>query len=385
MIYLDNSATTKPSEAIMTTFIQANERFYANPASLHEMGVASNSLLSRSRQQIADLLKTTEQQIVFTSGGSESNNFIIKGLANANTHRGKHILVSAVEHASVLESARMLEESGFEVDYVKVDHQGVIDMNDFKEKLRKDTVVVSVMHVNNEVGAIQPIQAIAALIHQESRAFFHVDAVQSFGKLTIDFQGEYAPDAISISGHKLHAFKGSGIAAFKKLFTIDPLIHGGGQEMGLRSGTVAVPQNVALAKAMRLASEMQVQQVEKYKDWRDELHAFLAQFRDVYTLSTNAGAPHIVSCSVADIKGEVMINAMQSQQIIVSTSSACHSKDSKVSHVVTAMGIPDEYARGVIRISFGQMTTQEHIESFKNVFENVLKQVKGEVKKYEMV
>lgn len=385
MIYLDNSATTKPSEAIMKTFMQANERFYANPASLHEMGVESNSLLSRSRQQIAELLNTAEQQIIFTSGGSESNNFIIKGLAHANTHRGKHILVSAVEHASVLESARSLEAEGFELEYIQVDHQGVIDMTDLKNKLRKDTVVVSVMHINNEVGAIQPIKEIAALIHGESRAFFHVDAVQSFGKLPIGFHEEHGPDAISISGHKLHAFKGSGIAAFRKLVTIDPLIHGGGQEMGLRSGTVAVPQNVALAKAMRLSSESSEEQVKKYCKWRDDLHAFLAQFREVYTLSTNAGAPHIISCSIANIKGEVMINAMQAQQIIVSTSSACHSKDTKVSHVVTAMGIPDEYARGVIRISFGQMTTQEDINSFKTVFEKVLKQVKGEVRKYEVV
>lgn len=384
MIYLDNSATTKPDEQILKTFVQANERFYANPASLHEMGVESNSLLSRSRQQIAHVLNTTEEQIIFTSGGSESNNFIIKGLARANTHRGKHIIVSAVEHASVLETARALEHEGFAVDYVKVDHQGVIQLDDLKNKLTKDTVVVSIMHVNNEVGAIQPIQEIAQLVHEESRAFFHVDAVQSFGKLPIQFAGEQGPDAITISGHKINALKGSGVAAFRKRVTIEPIIHGGGQEMGLRSGTVAVPQNVTLAKAIRLTDEKRQENSEKYSAWRNDLHAFLEPFVDVYVLSSNEGAPHIVSCSIAGIKGEVLINAMQASGVIVSTSSACHSKDSKVSHVVQAMGIPDEYARGVIRISFGKYNTDEDIVELKRVFEKVLKQVKGEVKKYEM-
>lgn len=384
MIYLDNSATTKPDEQIMKAFVLANERFYANPASLHEMGVESNKLLSRSRQQVADVLNTNEEHIIFTSGGSESNNFLIKGIARANTHRGKHILVSAVEHASVLETAKVLESEGFTVDYVKVDHQGVIKLDDLRQKLTKDTVVVSIMHVNNEVGAIQPIKEIAKMIHEESRAFFHVDAVQSFGKIPVQFADELGPDAITISGHKLHALKGSGIAALRKRTTIDAIIHGGGQEMGLRSGTVAVPQNVALAKAIRLANENRQVNAAKFTAWRNDVHAFLEQFADVYVLSTNAGAPHIVSCSIAGIKGEVLINAMQSYGVIISTSSACHSKDSKVGHVVNAMGVPDEYARGVIRISFGKDNTDADIEAFKNVFEQVLKQVKGEVKKHEM-
>lgn len=384
MIYLDNSATTKPDEQIMKTFIQANERYYANPASLHEMGVESNNLLTRSRQQIANVLHTTEEQVVFTSGGSESNNFLIKGIAQANTHRGKHILVSSVEHASVLETVKSLEQEGFIIDTVDVDKNGVIQFEDLQNKLTKDTVLVSIMHVNNEVGAIQPIEKIAQYVHKHSRAFFHVDAVQSFGKLPITFNDELGPDAITISGHKLNALKGSGVAAFRKRTTINPLIHGGGQEMGFRSGTVAVPQNVAIAKVIRLADENRAMLNAKYTQWRNDLHAFLAQFADVYVLSTNEGAPHIVSCSIAGIKGEVMINAMQAEGVIISTSSACHSKDSKVSHVVAAMGIPDVFARGVVRISFGLINTEEDITAVKKAFEKVLKQVKGEVRKYEM-
>lgn len=384
MIYLDNSATTKTDEQIMRTFIQANERFYANPASLHEMGVETNKLLSRSRQQVADVFGTTAEQVVFTSGGSESNNFIIKGIARANTHRGKHILVSAIEHASVLESVRALEQEGFTVDYVDVTTTGIIDLEDLQRKLQKDTVLVSVMHVNNEVGAIQPIEQIAQIVHRESRAFFHVDAVQSFGKLPIRFASEAGPDAITISGHKLHALKGTGVAVFRKQMTLEPLIHGGGQEMGLRSGTVAVPQYVALSKAIRLSAEQQQVNARKYSMWRNELHEFLQQFKTIRVLSTNQGAPHIVSYAVSGIKGEVMINAMQAHNVIISTSSACHSKDTKVSHVVSAMNVPHEYARGVVRISFGMFNTDEEIQQVKDIIERVIQQVKGEVKKYEM-
>lgn len=384
MIYLDHSATTKPSADVMKAFVQANERYYANPASLHEMGVEVNILLNRSREQIAGLIHTEPEHVIFTSGGSESNNFLIKGIARANTHRGKHIIVSSIEHASVLETARALEKEGFHVDYVDVDKHGVVDLNDLKAKLTKDTVVVSIMHVNNEIGAIQPIEEIAKIVHEGSRAFYHVDAVQSFGKLPVYFNGELGPDAISISGHKINGLKGTGIAALRKRTTIEAIIHGGGQEMGLRSGTVAVPQDVAIAKAARLAEQHRTENVQQYIKWRNAIHTFLDPMEDVYVLSSNEGAPHIVSCSIRGIKGEVIVNAMQRQGVIVSTSSACHSKDNQISHVVQAVGVPDGFARGVIRISFGQGLTDADIEKFKEAFSNVVKQVRGEIKTHEM-
>jgi len=384
MIYLDHSATTKPSADVMKAFVQANERYYANPASLHEMGVEVNVLLNRSREQIAGLIHTEPEHVIFTSGGSESNNFLIKGIARANTHRGKHIIVSSIEHASVLETARALEKEGFHVDYVDVDKHGVVDLNDLKAKLTKDTVVVSIMHVNNEIGAIQPIEEIAKIVHEGSRAFYHVDAVQSFGKLPVYFNGELGPDAISVSGHKINGLKGTGIAALRKRTTIEAIIHGGGQEMGLRSGTVAVPQDVAIAKAARLAEQHRTENVQKYIKWRNAIHTFLEPMEDVYVLSSNEGAPHIVSCSIRGIKGEVIVNAMQRQGVIVSTSSACHSKDNQISHVVQAVGVPDGFARGVIRISFGQGLTDADIEKFKEAFSNVVKQVRGEIKTHEM-
>lgn len=384
MIYLDHSATTKPSADVMKAFVQANERYYANPASLHEMGVEVNVLLNRSREQIAGLIHTEPEHVIFTSGGSESNNFLIKGIARANTHRGKHIIVSSIEHASVLETARALEKEGFHVDYVDVDKHGVVDLNDLKAKLTKDTVVVSIMHVNNEIGAIQPIEEIAKIVHEGSRAFYHVDAVQSFGKLPVYFNGELGPDAISVSGHKINGLKGTGIAALRKRTTIEAIIHGGGQEMGLRSGTVAVPQDVAIAKAVRLAEQHRTENVQQYIKWRNAIHTFLEPMEDVYVLSSNEGAPHIVSCSIRGIKGEVIVNAMQRQGVIVSTSSACHSKDNQISHVVQAVGVPDGFARGVIRISFGQGLTDPDIEKFKEAFSNVVKQVRGEIKTHEM-
>ncbi len=384
MIYLDHSATTKPSADVMKAFVQANERYYANPASLHEMGVEVNVLLNRSREQIAGLIHTEPEHVIFTSGGSESNNFLIKGIARANTHRGKHIIVSSIEHASVLETARALEKEGFHVDYVDVDKHGVVNLNDLKAKLTKDTVVVSIMHVNNEIGAIQPIEEIAKIVHEGSRAFYHVDAVQSFGKLPVYFNGELGPDAISVSGHKINGLKGTGIAALRKRTTIEAIIHGGGQEMGLRSGTVAVPQDVAIAKAARLAEQHRTENVQQYIKWRNAIHTFLEPMEDVYVLSSNEGAPHIVSCSIRGIKGEVIVNAMQRQGVIVSTSSACHSKDNQISHVVQAVGVPDGFARGVIRISFGQGLTDPDIEKFKEAFSNVVKQVRGEIKTHEM-
>lgn len=216
MIYLDNSATTKPYKEVLNTFIQVNESFYANPASIHEAGVESNTLLDRARAQMAKILGTDDRQVLFTAGGTESNNFAIFGIAKANTHKGKHIITTEIEHASVLESIRVLQADGYEIDYLSVDSNGVISLQELQEKLRKDTVLVSIMHVNNEMGAIQPIEEAAKIIHESSRATFHVDAVQSFGKMPIYFKDDAGPDIISISGHKIHGLKGSGVIAFRK-------------------------------------------------------------------------------------------------------------------------------------------------------------------------
>lgn len=378
MIYLDNSATTKPLPEVLDTFIKVNEMYYANPASIHEAGVESNNLLNSARHQMAKILNTKDEHVLFTGGGTESNNFAIFGITKANGHIGKHIITTEIEHASVLQAMNELENNGYEVDYLKVDSNGVISLDELKEKLRKDTVLVSIMHVNNEIGSIQPIFDAAKIIHENSRAFFHVDAVQSFGKLPLSFNGENGPDLISISGHKIHALKGSGVIAFRKRINIAPYLLGGGQEYGLRSGTVAVPQAVVLSKASRIAYENLNSRMANYEKWHDELYAYLQQFEDeVFIASPKNGAGHILSFSVKQLKGEIMINALQKRGIIVSTSSACSSKQKKLSHVVKAIKVPDEYKNGVLRISFGALNSDQDIQAFKNTFTEIMEELKG--------
>ncbi|KOS67632.1 aminotransferase class V [Lysinibacillus contaminans] len=380
MIYLDNSATTKPHKEVMQTFLTVNEQYYANPASIHAMGVESNELLMRAREQLADILHTDAKSVLFTSGGTESNNTAIFGLARGNTHKGKHILTTEIEHPSVLESVKQLEKEGFEVEYLHVGNNGVISLEELRVKVRKDTVLVSIMHVNNEIGAIQPIFDAAKIVHEKSRAAFHVDAVQSFGKLPITFNGEEGPDCITISGHKIHGFKGSGVLAFRKQMQWEPYAFGGGQEFGLRSGTVAVPQAVALAKAARMAIETMDVNAAKFRKWHDEICAELRSYGDeVHILSTAEGAAHILSFSVRDLKGEVIINALQKRGVIVSTSSACSSKQTKTSHVVEALRIEEHFKNGVIRISFGAHVIDEEIAQFKLVLKEVLMELKGEL------
>ncbi|MEA0555496.1 cysteine desulfurase family protein [Lysinibacillus irui] len=379
-IYLDNSATTKPLKEVMQAFMTVNEQYYANPASIHAMGVESNDLLMRAREQVADILQTEAKYLLFTSGGTESNNAAIFGIAHSNTHIGKHILTTEIEHPSVLETVKQLEKEGYDVEYLHVNQDGVISLDDLRTKIRKDTILVSIMHVNNEMGAVQPIYEAAKIIHEMSRAFLHVDAVQSFGKLAVSFKGEEGPDCISISGHKIHGFKGSGVLAFRKKLKWQPYALGGGQEFGLRSGTVAVPQAVALAKAARLAVETMKDRATKYRQWQNEIRAQLEGYGEaVHILSTPQGAAHILSFSVRDLKGEVIINAMQKRGIIVSTSSACSSKQTKTSHVVEALHLDEHYKKGVIRISFGAHNTVEDIEQLKQVLAEVIMELKGEI------
>ena len=381
MIYLDNSATTKPLPEVMQTFVQVSEQYYANPASIHEAGNITNQLLSKAREQLANMLNTEAKEVIFTAGGTEANNFAVYSVAKTQQHIGKHVITTVIEHPSILESVRRLQEEGFEVDYLDIDERGIISLDQLQQKLRKDTILVSIMHVNNEMGAIQPIEDIAKVVHTNSRAIFHVDAVQSFGKLAVRFNGEDGPDMISVSGHKIHSVKGSGFLALRRPFTMAPFIVGGGQEFGLRSGTAAVPQAVALAKAARIATEKLEDRLAQYTRWSKDLHSYFMQFGTaVYVLSNEACAPYICSFSVRDLKGEILINALQKEQVFVSTSSACSSKMKKTSHVVTALNIPKEYKDGVLRMSFGSLTTEADIEAFKRVFSNVMNQLKGEVK-----
>ncbi|SDM73236.1 cysteine desulfurase [Psychrobacillus sp. OK028] len=377
MIYFDNSATTKVHPEVLNTFVTVNEKFWANPASIHTFGHQTNELLQSAREQIANILKTSSDKVYFTSGGTESNNLAIFGLALKYKHRGKHVLISEIEHPSIIEAAKKLMDQGFEVEWIPVDTEGIILLDSVKKLLRDDTVLVSVMHVNNETGAIQPIEDLSKIVREQSRALLHIDAVQSFGKIRVDFQ-QLEVDAITISSHKIHGLKGSGILALKNFIEIEPILYGGGQESGIRSGTTSVPLAVSTAKAMRLAMEDLDGKFVNLQSLSDDLVDYLQSFPNVKIVSSAKKAPHIISFSVRKIKGEVLINALQQQGIIVSTSSACSSKQTKTSHVLKAMHISDDYIKGVLRVSFSTTNTQQELEQFKKVFKRVMNVIKGD-------
>lgn len=366
MIYLDNSATTEPNPDVLNTFTAASSRYFANPASLHQLGNEAEDLLETARRQIQSLLGY--DRIVFTSGGTEANNLAIRGVASANKGRGRHIISCKTEHPSVLETLKSLAREGFDISLLPVDRTGAINLRDLGEALREDTILVSLMHVNNEIGAIHPVQEIARLL-KHHRALFHVDAVQGIGKIPLDSKD--APDLLTVSAHKINGLKNSGLLAINKA-QLEPVLFGGGQEGGLRSGTVSVPNAAALAKALRLA----VPNPEHAK-WNAELRQFFSRFKDMAIVSPKDAAPHILAVSIAGVRGETVVGGLQQEGVIVSTSSACSSKNKQTSHVIEAIGLPREYRDGTIRISFGATTTYADITELQKRFRRVHQLIKG--------
>lgn len=367
---MDNSATTAPSEEILSSFIEVNKRFYANPSSLHRLGKEAENLLAHSRKQILSIVDAPEGEVIFTSGGTEANNLAMIGFARQFQTIGNHIITTEIEHPSILNAIHFLENEGFEVDYLSVDNAGMISLKELNEKIRKDTALVSIMHVNNEIGSVQPIEECAAIIKKNSRAIFHVDVIQSFGKLPVSMENS-GLDAISISAHKINGLKGSGALIMRKGIKIHAINYGGGQEKGMRSGTVSVPNAVTLARAIRLSVEKN--NVEMFKKWKSRLIEYIGKFNGIRILAPHNGAPHILSIAFSEIKGEVAVNFFQDNEIIVSTSSACSSKSNRASHVIDAIHLPERYKHGVIRISFGENTTVEHINQVEKVLADFVK------------
>ncbi|WP_342537891.1 cysteine desulfurase family protein [Sporosarcina sp. FSL K6-1540] len=365
MIYFDNSATTAPDEGVLTSFIEVNKRFFANPASIHLAGKEAEALLERSREQILSILGAHDGELLFTSGGTEANNLAVIGFARALRARGNHLITTKIEHPSVLHSMGYLETQGFEVDYLSVDEQGMISVEELKSKLRKDTILVSIMHVNNEIGTIQPIAECARLIKENTRALFHSDAVQSFGKLPVSLTGD-GPDAITISAHKINGLKGSGILALRKGMAPEAISYGGGQEIGIRNGTVSVANAVTMAKAIRM-SAIDIEQKD-FRQWRNRLIGFIGQFENVRVLAPDKAAPHILAVAFYKVKGEVAVNFFQENGITISTSSACSSKSGTAGHVIEAIGVNGKFKNGVIRISFGKNNIEQHVVEFEQVF-----------------
>ncbi|RDW16363.1 cysteine desulfurase NifS [Oceanobacillus arenosus] len=363
MIYLDNSATTKPDEAVLASFDQVSKQFYANPSSIHQFGGTAEKLLHTAKKQAAELLHVSRNEVVFTSGGTEGNNIAIKGIALEHQGRGKHIITSEIEHPSVDEACRALDRLGFTVTYLPVDENGVISLDDLKNAIREDTILISIMHVNNETGAIQPVEEIGRIAKQHPKLFFHVDDVQGFGKVPLDLP-DSGIDLCTISGHKIHGLKGTGVLYVNKHTKLFPLFHGGEQEQAIRSGTENLAGIVSLVKAMRLIKDREKTEVNNLYDMKQYLFEALEAIDGVHVNSPKNGAPHIINISVPGIKPEVIIHMLGEKGIYISTKSACSSKQKDESRILVACGFDNGRATSALRISLAYDNTKEELATF---------------------
>ncbi|MER3121817.1 cysteine desulfurase family protein [Bacillus altitudinis] len=357
MIYLDNSATTKPYPEVLQVHQQVSERFFGNPSSLHQLGIDASRLLSETRKQILHYTGFTQYEIIFTSGATEANNIAIKGAALAKMNRGRHIVTTAIEHPSVIESFEQLKTLfGFDISYIQVNEHGRADMTHLKEVLRPDTVLVSLMHVNNETGAIQPIEEAASIIRTYAKeAIFHVDGVQGIGKVPLPKEMDI--DLLTMSGHKIHGLKGTGALFLKKEIVLAPFITGGEQELGLRSGTENPAGAVSLAKAIKRSFEYLNKHHDEMIALKTELEQQLEKIEGIFiNTPLTHSAPHIVNFSVPGIQIEVLLHMLEKEGIYVSTTSACSAKKKEPSRVLLAMGKSEEAAKSSMRISltYGQ-------------------------------
>ena len=369
MIYLDNCATTKPYDEVLKTFVEVNNNYYGNPASINKYGKTVNKLLNAARTQVADILGVESDTIYFTSCATESNNIALLGSVEHKKDFGNRIIVSRIEHPSVLETFRELEHRGFILDYVNVDENGFIDLEHLKSLLTKETILVSVMHVNNIFGAIQPIEGIVEILKEYPKIHFHVDGVQGVLKEKIDLT---MIDSYSISAHKFHGLKGVGVLYLKSRRTTHNITFGGGQENGLRSGTVNVPGAVSLAKALRLTQEKVNDVKEKHYEYKKLIVDELSAIEHVIINSPlqNDFVDSIINISLPKIKGEAIINALNERGIMVSTTSACSSRTFHLNEALYARGLSKENIEGSIRVSFSYETKLEEVKKFIEVFKD---------------
>ena len=369
MIYLDNCATTKPYDEVLKTFVEVNNNYYGNPASINKYGKTVNKLLNAARTQVADILGVESDTIYFTSCATESNNIALLGSVEHKKDFGNRIIVSKIEHPSVLETFRELEHRGFILDYVNVDENGFIDLEHLKSLLTKETILVSVMHVNNIFGAIQPIGKIVELLKDYPKIHFHVDGVQGVLKEKIDLT---MIDSYSISAHKFHGLKGVGVLYLKSRRTTHNITFGGGQENGLRSGTVNVPGAVSLAKALRLTQEKVNDVKEKHYEYKKLIVDELSAIEHVIINSPlqNDFVDSIINISLPKIKGEAVINALNERGVMVSTTSACSSRTFHLNEALYARGLSRENIEGSIRVSFSYETKLEEVRKFIEIFKD---------------
>lgn len=374
MIYFDNAATTQTQPEVIKTYTEVATKIWGNPSSLHNLGTQATRILEASRRQIAELLGKESKEIFFTSGGTEGDNWVIKGVAFEKAHLGKHIIVSAIEHPAVKESALWLKTQGFEVDLAPVNTQGFVDVSALETLIRPDTTLVSVMAVNNEIGAIQPIQEISHLLADKPTISFHVDAVQAIGKVPTEQYLTDRVDFASFSGHKFHSVRGVGFVYIKAGKKIAPLLTGGGQESDKRSTTENVAGIAATAKALRLtldkgkATDSQKQLAAMKQILVDEL----SKYQDVTVFSGRENfVPSILTFGIKNIRGEVIVHAFEDHQIYISTTSACSSKAGKPAGTLIAMGVPQKLAQTAVRVSLDGDNDMGQIEQFLTIFKQI--------------
>ncbi|NQP31440.1 cysteine desulfurase [Streptococcus suis] len=372
MIYFDNAATTQTHPEVIKTYTEVATKIWGNPSSLHNLGTQATRILEASRRQIAELLGKESKEIFFTSGGTEGDNWVIKGVAFEKAHLGKHIIVSAIEHPAVKESALWLKTQGFEVDLAPVNAQGFVDVSALESLIRPDTTLVSVMAVNNEIGAIQPIQEISQLLADKPTISFHVDAVQAIGKVPTEQYLTDRVDFVSFSGHKFHSVRGVGFVYIKAGKKIAPLLTGGGQESDKRSTTENVAGIAATAKALRLTLDKAADSQKRLAAMKQILVDELSKYQDVTVFSGMENfVPSILTFGIKNIRGEVIVHAFEDHQIYISTTSACSSKAGKPAGTLIAMGVPQKLAQTAVRVSLDDDNDMGQIEQFLTIFKQI--------------
>lgn len=365
MIYFDNSATTRPYPEALETYMQVASKILGNPSSLHRLGDQATRILDASRQQIADLIGKKSDEIFFTSGGTEGDNWIIKGVAFEKAQFGKHIIVSAIEHPAVKESALWLKAQGFEVDFAPVDNKGFVDVEALEDLIGPDTTLVSIMAVNNEIGSVQPIEAISKLLADKPTISFHVDAVQALAKIPTEKYLTERVDFATFSGHKFHGIRGVGFIYIKSGKKITPLLTGGGQERDYRSTTENVAGIAATAKALRLSME----KLDIFRSKTGQMKAVIRQalldYPDIFVFSDEEDfAPHILTFGIKGVRGEVIVHAFEDYDIFISTTSACSSKAGKPAGTLIAMGVDKDKAQSAVRLSLDLENDMSQVEQF---------------------
>lgn len=364
MIYLDYSATTPVNKEVLDSFNKVSLDFVGNSNSLHSLGVNASKLINNATKQIADILKIKENEIIYTSGSSESNNLAIKGVCLKYQNRGKHIITTKFEHSSVNGPLNYLKELGFEISYVESNEFGVVNIEDLKSIIREDTILVSINAINSEIGIKQPVEEIGDLLKDYPKCIYHVDLTQSIGKININLE---TIDLASFSAHKIYGLKGIGCLIKKENILLEPLIHGGKSTTNYRSGTPAHPLIVSISKALRLAA----MDIDKKYNYVLELNNYLknrlVKYDDVYINSNSNCIPHILNISIVNIKAETFMHALEKYDIFISTKSACSDEDS-LSESVYALTQDIKKAKSSIRISLSYLTTKEELDEFLDCF-----------------